>query len=122
VGCLALTLTSRFFDFCLFMLTLVVAQKCTLITSLSEFSVLFSRRKQCDCDADTAYPSLFIMLLIKSNIEFLSTTYCSTMVSSYQSAPSYAVALCSLKKHIIFGIFEALSFSKVQDLAPTETH
>jgi hypothetical protein len=49
-----------------------------------------------DGDGDTAYPSLFIMLLIKSNIEFLSTTCCSTMVSSYQSTPSYAVALASL--------------------------
>jgi hypothetical protein len=59
-------------------------------------SILFSRRKQCDGDGDTAYPSLFIMLLIKSNIEFLSTTCCSTMVSSYQSTPSYVVALASL--------------------------
>jgi hypothetical protein len=43
VGCLALALTYAFLDFCLFMLTLVVAQKCTLITSLSEFISVFKQ-------------------------------------------------------------------------------
>ncbi len=42
MGCLALALTYAFLDFCLFMLTLVVAQKCTLITSLSEFISVFN--------------------------------------------------------------------------------
>jgi hypothetical protein len=43
VGCLALALTYSFLDICLFMLTLVVAQKCTLITSLSEFISVFKQ-------------------------------------------------------------------------------
>ena len=43
MGCLALALTYAFLDFCLFMLTLVVAQKCTLITSLSEFIYAFKQ-------------------------------------------------------------------------------
>jgi hypothetical protein len=42
-GLLSFGVNLRVYDFCLFTLTLVVAQKCTLITSLSEFISVFKQ-------------------------------------------------------------------------------
>ena len=43
MGCLVLALTYAFKDFCQLTRSLVFAQKCTLITSLSEFISVFKQ-------------------------------------------------------------------------------